>query len=144
MATGRWTEGLALFRPSSELVARECAEELVRSGGFALVVLSGTHAADAERVRFSRMAKEGGAALVLLEERGFMASVQIASTISPAAYRWRRNPFGEPAVVESVTVRAMVAALGWSREAEFLLSVSAHELPLSLEPSLVDRRGTAR
>lgn len=141
---GGWRGEAALFRPPGPRVALECAEELVRSGGFALVVLAGARTADAERVRLSRAAKEGGATLVLLESGGFMAGVRLVSRIRPEGYRWRLDPFGEPAEVETVTVRTRVEALGWSKEAEFSLPVAAHDLRLSLEPALGDRRGAAR
>jgi hypothetical protein len=139
-----WRSRVALFRPPGERAALECVEELARSGGFALVVLAGAPAGETERVRLSRAAREGGGTLVLLEADGFMASLRLASRIRPEGYRWRLDPFGDPAEVEAVTVRVRVAALGWSREAEFSLPVVGHELRLSLEPSLGDRRGAAR
>ena len=139
-----WRGEAALFRPNGELEALECAEELVRSGGFALVVVTGTRTEETERVRFSRAAREGGGTLAMLEPGGFMASVRIASRIRPDGYRWRCDAFGEPAEVEAVAVRANVRALGWNREAEFSLRLVGHDLRLSLEPSLVDRRGAAR
>lgn len=139
-----WRGEAALFRPPGGREALECAEELARTGGFALVVLSGEGAGDPERVRLARAAREGGGVLVVLDPGGFMASVRLATRIRPEGYRWRLDPFGEPAEVESVTVHARMAALGWSRETEFSLPVSDHELRLSLEPALGDRRGAAR
>jgi hypothetical protein len=139
-----WRAGALLVRPRGRQEALECAEELVRSSGFALVVLSGAATVQAERVRLSRAVREGGAALVTLDENGFMAGLRVALRLLPREYRWRADPFGESAEVESVTVHARVAALGWSREARFPLSVACHDLRLSLEPSLADRRGAAR
>lgn len=139
-----WRGEAALFRPPGGREALECAEELARTGGFALVVLSGEGAGDPERVRLAHAAREGGGVLVVLDPGGFMASVRLATRIRPEGYRWRLDPFGEPAEVESVTVRARMAALGWSRETEFSLPVADHELRLSLEPALGDRRGAAR
>lgn len=144
VAADGWDAGTVLFRPPGERAALECAEELSRSGGFGLVVLAGAGADDAERVRLVRAAKEGGGTLVVLEASGFMAGVRLASRIRPDGYRWRKGPFGEPAEIESVTVRTRVAALGWRRVAEFSLGVAGHDLRLSLEPSLGDRRGAAR
>jgi hypothetical protein len=138
-----WAEGVALFRPPAERIALECAEELVRSGGFSLVVLSGVDTGEPQRVRLSRAAREGGGTLALLEAGGFMASVRVSTRIRAADYRWRPDPFGAPAEVERVTVRASVTALGWSREAEFSLAVAPYELRLSVEPALADRRGAA-
>lgn len=139
-----WDGGVSLLRPPSGGVALECAEELARSGGLSLVVVTGAKTGDAERVRLSNAAREGGGALVVLEESGFMAGVRIASRIRPEGYRWRTDPFGAPAEVESVVVSARVTALGWDREAEFPLSVTSHDLRLSLEPALGDRRGASR
>lgn len=139
-----WRGDAALFRTGDGVQARECAEELVRSGGMALVVVTGVRSEEAERVRLSRAAREGGGTLALLERDGFMASLRILSRIRPDGYRWRPNAFGEPAEVESVLVRARVKALGWNQDTEFSLRVSGHDLRLSLEPSMVDRRGAAR
>jgi hypothetical protein len=139
-----WRSDASLFRTSGSRQALECAEELVRSGGLALVVVTGTRSEEAERVRLSRATREGGSTLAMLERGGFMASVRVASRIRPGGYRWRENAFGEPAEVESVTVQARVRALGWNEEADFSLRVMGHDLRLSLEPSLVDRRGAAR
>lgn len=139
-----WRSDAALFRPGGSQEALECAEELVRTGGLGLVVVTGVRTEETERVRLSRAVREGGSTLALLERGGFMASVRIASRILPGGYRWRPNAFGEPAEVESVMVQARVRALGWSEETEFSLRVVGHDLRLSLEPSLGDRRGAAR
>lgn len=61
-----WRGGPALFRPADALKALECTEVLLRSGGFALVVLSGGQPGETEWVRLSRAAKEGGGALVVV------------------------------------------------------------------------------
>lgn len=136
--------GPLLLRPGGATRALECAEELLRSGGFALVVLNGAEAADAERVRLSRAAREGGGALVAVGEATSHASVRIVSRTAPADYRWRTDPFGEPAEVEWVTVHVRATALGWSREAALKLRVLCYEPCLSVEPALGDRRGAAR
>lgn len=141
MAGSFWWGEAALFRPADRREALECAEELVRTGGFGLIVLTGTRTVDAERVRLSRAAREGGGALVSLDADGFMAAVRISCWIGPDGYRWRRDAFGEPAEVESVIVQARVRAMGWSRDTEFTLKVADHGLRLGLEPRLVDRRG---
>lgn len=139
-----WRGEAMLFRAKGSLEALDCAEELVRSGGVALVVVTGVRSGEVERVRISRAAREGGGTLVLLERDGFMASVRVASRIRPSDYRWLPDAFGEPAEVEAVKVRARVRALGWDKETEFSLGVEGHDLRLSLEPSLGDRRGAAR
>lgn len=139
-----WGAGVLLVRPRGREEALECAESLTRSAGFALVVLTGAATEEAERVRLARAAREGGGALVTLDANGFMAGLRVALRLRPAEYRWRKDPFGEPAEVERVTVHARVAALGWSRETTFPLGVACHDLRLSLERSLADRRGAAR
>lgn len=139
-----WRSGAILARPETETQALECAEELVRSGAFALVVLSGASSSEATRVRLSRAVREGGSALVELSGDGFMAAVRITSRIDPHEVRWRTDFRGEWIDIESVPVRVRVESLGWSREATVLLPLSGDAPRLSLEPALADRRGTSR
>lgn len=136
--------GTALLRPADARQARVCAEELVRSGGFALVVLSGAESRGSERVRLTRSVREGGTALVEISGEGQMAAVRFRSRIAGDGFRWTRNRLGEPVHLSSVTLHVHAAALGWSRETQVTLPVRSHALRLSLEPSLVSRRGAAR
>lgn len=137
-------EGICLVRPAAEADAPRAAEELLHSGGFALVVLAGARTEGPTRVRLCRAAGEGGTALVEVSEDGWMAGLRITSRVGPGGYRWRRNRLGEPVEVEEVEVRVRATALGWSREAEVVLPVGHHELRVSLEPGLGDRRGKPR
>ncbi|HEX6925793.1 MAG TPA: hypothetical protein VF167_10185 [Longimicrobiaceae bacterium] len=136
--------GAVLVRPENPISALVCAEELVRSGGFALVVLAGATSRGSARVRLTRCVREGGTALVELSRETHMAAIRFHSTLVPGGLRWRCNHLGEPVRLAAVTVRVQASALGWSRELELVLPVHAHALRLSLEPSLVDRRGAAR
>lgn len=136
--------GAALVRPETPREALVCAEELVRSGGFALVVLAGAVSRGSERVRLTRCVREGGTALMELSAESHMAAIRFQSAVAPGGLRWRCNHLGEPVRLASVTVRVHAAALGWSRETEVVLPVHAHALRLSLEPSLVSRRGATR
>lgn len=136
--------GVALVRPETPREALICAEELVRSGGFALVVLSGVTSRGKERVRLTRSVREGGTALVEFSDETHMAAIRFRSAVRPEGLRWRCNHLGEPLRLSSVTVQIHASALGWSRDAELDLPVHAHALPLSLEPSLVSRRGATR
>lgn len=138
-----WT-GVALVRPAEPREALVCAEELVRSGGFALVILSGLATTGSERVRLTRSVREGGTALVELSGEGHMAAVRFRSRIAENGCRWSCNRLGEPVHLPSVRVHVHAAALGWSRETDLDLPVRHHALRLSLEPSLVSRRGAAR
>jgi hypothetical protein len=137
-------EGVALARPRTEGEALECAEELLRSGGFAVVVRAGEGSTGAERVRLCRAAREGGSALVELSGDAHMASVRIQARASPASFAWRVNGLGERMEVESVRLRVQVMAAGWSRESDVVLVVMNHEHSLSLDPGLADRRGASR
>lgn len=136
-----WGPGPLLLRPVGGRAGLECAEELLRSGGFAAVVLSGVEVSVSDAVRLSRAVREGGGAFVALVGGGVSAPLRLVSRISPEGYRWRLGPFGEPAEVEAAVVRVRVSAMGLSAEAEFPLPVVHHEVRLSLESGLVDRRG---
>jgi len=141
-----WDEegGPLLVRPSSRLNALRSAEELLRSGGFALVVLAGAEPRGQETVRLTRATRDGGSALVALTTHAAMSALKLTSRITPADYRYKRTPFGDPAEITHARVRVDSVALGWKAHAEFVLPVTHHELRLSLEPELADRRGVSR
>jgi hypothetical protein len=139
-----WDDGPLLVRPSSRLNALRSAEELLRSGGFALVVLAGAEPRGQETVRLTRATRDGGSALVALTAHAAMSALKLTSRITPADYRYKRTPFGDPAEITHAHVRVDSVALGWKAHAEFVLPVTHHELRLSLEPELADRRGVAR
>ena len=86
---------------------------------------------------------------------GFLAFVAVAgsaplshlrarSSFDPTGFRWRRGPFGEPVWLESVVVRARLESMGLDRRVRFRMPVEHHDVRLSLEPRLVDRRGVRR
>lgn len=145
VAGAYWREGPLLFVPAPEHAAA-CAEELLRSGGFALVVLTGGGAGlgEGEGVRLSRAAREGGSAFVAVAERAPVSHLRARTAFDPAGFRWRRGPFGEPASLESVSVRARLESMGLDRRVRFTLPVEHHDVRLCLDPRLVDRRGTRR
>jgi len=66
-----WSDdhGLYLVRPKSRIHALRAAEELLRSGGFSLLVLAGAEPQGTETVRLTRAAREGGAALISIGSR---------------------------------------------------------------------------
>jgi hypothetical protein len=135
-------EGLYLVRPTSRLHALRAAEELLRSGGFSLLVVAGVEPRGAETVRLTRAAREGGTALVTIGVSTAMASLRLTSRL--LQYRWRRTPFGDPAEARDVTVRVGARAVGWNAHTVFPIQVVHHELRLSLESELADRRGLPR
>ena len=139
-----WIGGPVLLRPRTHRHALLAAEELLRSGGFALVVVAGAEPEGSETVRLTRAAREGGSALVALTSLTALSSLRLTSSLDPSGYRWRRTPFGEPAHTTEVRVRVDARALGWSHHAQFLLPVMHHEPRLSLDPGLADRRGIKR
>jgi hypothetical protein len=137
-----WENGIHLVRPTSHVHALRAAEELLRSGGFSILVLAGCEPQGTETVRLTRAAREGGAALVVVGESGSMASVRVTSRLM--RYGWRRTPFGDPADARDVAVRVHARAVGWNANTEFSIPVTRHELRLSLESALADRRGLPR
>jgi hypothetical protein len=137
-----WGDGPYLVRPTSRLHALRAADELLRSGGFSLLVLAGTEPQGTETVRLTRAAREGGTALLSIGSAASMASLRLTSRL--LRYRWRRTPFGDPANAEDATVRVHARAVGWNAHVDFSLRVMHHELRLSLESALADRRGLPR
>lgn len=136
-----WQAGPVLLKPTDRVRALRAAEHLLRSGGFALVVLTGAEPVGTEHVRLSRAAHEGGAAFVTIAANAAMAALKVASQIEPDAYRWARDPHGDPASVTSVTMSVRVMSLGWSRRARLAIPVVEHGVPSALSAALPDRRG---
>jgi hypothetical protein len=139
-----WDAGPVLVRPTSRLNALRSAEELLRSGGFALVVLAGADPRGVETVRLTRATRDGGSALVALTTHAAMAALRITSRIHPDDYLWRPTPFGDPAELTGVRVHVHATAVGWKARADIVLPIEHHELRLSLEPGLADRRGVSQ
>lgn len=134
-----------LVHPRDRTDALRCAECVLASGAFALVVVeppAGGEPAGTETVRLTRAARDGGAALVVLGESTRMAALRVASRLDVRGVRWRHGPFG-PAAPVAVRARVQVRALGWQARAEVVLAVAAHDVRDALEPG-PDRRGTGR
>ncbi|HEV8447341.1 MAG TPA: hypothetical protein VGQ44_10985 [Gemmatimonadaceae bacterium] len=138
----RSSSSLYLVRPRSRLDAFRAADELLRSGGFSLLILAGAEPQGAETVRLTRAAREGGAALVAVGTSASMASLRLSSRL--LNYHWRLTPFGDPADAERADVRIDARSAGWNAHTTFSLAVMNHELRLSLESELADRRGLPR
>ena len=139
-----WEEGPILVRPANRRNSLRAAEELLRCGGFSLIVLTGSEPAGTEMVRLSRAAREGGSAFVALTSHTSMASVRIVSRIMPHSYVWQRSPFGDPAEACSAMVKVRAQSLGWNRHTEFRVPIVPHELRTALAAGLPDRRGLAK
>jgi hypothetical protein len=139
-----WEDGPLLFRPKDRIHALRGAEELLGSGGFSLVVLTGAESQGTETVRLTRAARDGGGALVALTTGVSMASLRLTSRLLPHSYRWRRDPFGDPAEARLVVMRVRARALGWNAATEFPIAVMHTDLRSALEPGLADRRGVLK
>ena len=139
-----WDEGPILVRPANRRNSLRAAEELLRCGGFSMIVLAGTEPVGTEMVRLSRAAREGGAAFVALTPHTSMASLRLVSRILPGSYVWRRSAFGDPAEACSTTVKVRAQSLGWNRSTDLHVPIVPHDLRSSLEPGLPDRRGNKR
>ncbi|MGQ0560373.1 MAG: hypothetical protein ACT443_00710 [Gemmatimonadota bacterium] len=143
IAGDSWSPGPLLLKPEGELEALICAEELLRSGGFGLIVLSGAgRAFTQEDVRLSRAVREGGGGFVALSATSSsVAHLRVTSRIGPDGYWWRLDPFGEPAEVVEVRVQVEAEALGWSGRTSVALPVATHAYRAAAEGALPDRRG---
>ena len=141
---GGWPEGPMLIRPADGAGAVRATVELARSGGFALVVLDGVDPDQTGLVRLSRAAHEGGSALVILSRSTSLATLRIRSQALLGEYAWHRSLIGDADDVERVRVRVEARASGWLRQGTFSLSLRHHDLRLSLDSALPDRRGTRR
>lgn len=138
-----WSDGTPLvIHASDRMSALRCAEALLSSGAFALVVLDGAEAVGTETVRLVRAVRDGGGAFVALTDRGSMAALRITSRLDPHGVRWRPGPFGDPAALVDVRAEVRVRALGWNARAELLFPVARYDLRDALEPGAPDRRGS--
>src|ERR1043166_5021459 len=81
MAGACWDEGPYLVRPTSRTHALRAAEELLRCGGFALLVLAGADVKGPETVRLTRAAREGGTAFVTIASNASMSSLRLTSRV---------------------------------------------------------------
>lgn len=136
-----WLDGPLVVRPSSPDLALTSAEILLRSGGFALVVLTGVEPDQHAMLRLSRMVHEGGGAFVAVTSRTLTASLRLASRFVVDRFRWTTGPFGNIAAVEAAALEVSATAPGWSRATLLSLPALTHDLRLALDPLLADRRG---
>jgi hypothetical protein len=132
-----------LVYPRDRTDALRCAECVLASGAFALVVLEPPPADEpvgTETVRLARAARDGGAALVVLTERTSMAALRVAARLDVRGVRWRHGPFG-PAAPVAVRADVRVRALGWNARADVTLAVAGYDLRDALDPG-PDRRAS--
>jgi hypothetical protein len=136
-----WTAGPLLLRPRDRRNALRATEEMLRCGGFALVVLAGVEPHPKETVRLSRAAHAGGGAFVVLTTQTAMAHLRVVSRLLPTDYRWRRSAFDDPAVTDEVRVRVSAQSLGWNAATVVTMPVWHPVARIALDAGVVDRRG---
>jgi hypothetical protein len=136
-----WMAGPVLVRPRGRIDAMRAAEVLSRSGGFALIVVTGVEPEGTENVRLSRAANDGGSAVVALTQSGSTSGLKITSRLAADEYVWARDPRGAPALVTSVGMHVRVSALGWNRRTRMALPVWHDVARCALDPAMPDRRG---
>src|SRR5687768_7916914 len=152
-------EGVWIIRPRDAGRAAWCADVLLRSGAFALVVLDGAPTlTKSAAVRLTRLARESNAALILLGDRIGGAS-QLGGAVrlllerpAPGNRRSRSHPppptphpangstGGESAIR---TIRVRVEKGGTLRTVEVSCAIGVARR-LCTHPEVPDRRGVAR
>lgn len=142
-------EGVWIIRPRDAGRAAWCADVLLRSGAFALVVLDGAPAlTKSAAVRLTRLARESNAAFVVLGERTGGAS-QLGGAVRLLVERARRHPkpttHHPPPVVSGgwgvMSVRVEKGGILRTVEVRCAIGVARR---LCTHPEVPDRRGVAR
>jgi hypothetical protein len=80
----------------------------------------------------------------VLHTTSSIAHLRVTTRIGAEGYRWRLNPFGEPADVVEVRVQVEAQAMGWSGRTSVTLPVITQAYRTAIDPTLVDRRGARR
>ena len=141
-------EGVWMIRPHDASRAAWCADVLLRSGAFALVVIDGAPTlTKSAAVRLTRLARDGGAALVVLGDRAGAAS-QLGGAVrlvverpTPGSRRPRRH--GGPGDGPTRTIAVRVEKGGTLRTVEVSCAIAVARR-LCAHPEVPDRRGVAR
>ena len=139
-------EGVWMIRPHDATRAAWCADILLRSGAFALVLLDGAPAlSKSAAVRLTRLARESNAALVLLGDRG--AVTQLGGAVRLLVERRRqtdrRSGGQEIRTAETHTIGVRVEKGGTLRTVEVSCAIAVARR-LCAHPEVPDRRGVAR
>jgi recombination protein RecA len=142
-------DGVWIIRPRDAGRAAWCADVLLRSGAFALVVLDGAPMlTKSAAVRLTRLARESNAAFVVLGERTGGAS-QLGGAVRLLVERRRRHPrlptHHPPPVVggEWGVMSVRVEKGGTLRTVEVRCAIGVARR-LCTHPEVPDRRGVAR
>jgi recombination protein RecA len=132
-------EGVWMIRPHDAMRAAWCADVLLRSSAFALLILDGAPALSKEvAVRLTRLARESNAAFVLLGDRAGGAT-QLGGAVRLIVER--RRPKEKKAETHTIGVR--VEKGGTLRTVEVSCAIAVARR-LCAHPEVPDRRGVAR
>jgi len=140
-------EGVWMIRPHDATRAAWCADVLLRSSAFALVILDGAPALSKEvAVRLTRLARESNAAFVLLGDKAGGAT-QLGGAVRLLVERRRpkdRKTGGqEDRKTETHTIGVRVEKGGTLRTVEVSCAIAVARR-LCAHPEVPDRRGVAR
>ena len=142
-------EGVWMIRPHDATRAAWCADVLLRSSAFALVVLDGAPLlARATAVRLTRLAREANAAFVVLGDRAGGAT-QLGGAVRLIVERRRRpdrptaRPSDRQTAATTHTIGVRVEKGGTLRTVEVGCAIAVARR-LCAHPEVPDRRGVAR
>jgi recombination protein RecA len=138
-------EGVWMIRPHDATRAAWCADVLLRSSAFALVILDGAPALSKEvAVRLTRLARESNAAFVLLGDKAGGAT-QLGGAVRLIVERRRGRKTGGPEdrTTQTHTIGVRVEKGGTLRTVEVSCAIAVARR-LCAHPEVPDRRGVAR
>ena len=140
-------EGVWMIRPHDATRAAWCADILLRSGAFALVLLDGAPAlSKGAAVRLTRLARESNAAFVLLGDRGAVTQLGGAVRLVVERRTTRRRGSEDERTRgndTNPTISVRVEKGGTLRTVEVSCAIAVARR-LCTHPEVPDRRGVAR
>jgi hypothetical protein len=137
-----WNDGPLMIRPRTPLLGLRFAELLLVSGGFALVVMSGIPAERTTLFRLARAVHEGGGAFAMIADGSLPAALRLRSRYLPDRFHYAHTPFGDAAMVRTVTLAIDATSSGWNATTTLSLPLHSHDVRSALDPGLADRRGS--
>jgi hypothetical protein len=134
-------EGMWMIRPHDATRAAWCADILLRSGAFTLVVLDGAPTlTKSAAVRLTRLARDASCVLMVLGDRVGGAS-QLGGAVRMVAER-RRRPL-DPRGTTASTIEVRIEKGGTLKTVEVSCAIAVARR-LCTHPEVPDRRGVAR
>ena len=134
-------EGMWMIRPHDATRAAWCADVLLRSGAFTLVVLDGAPTlTKTAAVRLTRLARDANCVLMVLGDRAGAAS-QLGGAVRMVAERRRRPAEGRGTTTSTIAVRIEKGGTLKTVEVSCAIAVARR---LCAHPEGPARRGVAR